>query len=184
MRDVRSWLVVVLGAVVLYQAYCSNPGPSPAEARVAELEAALGSVARQRDALEGALEFERAQRATERDSLENVVAVADTVFVTSVDTLRQIVTDTTALRIIDDLEESHEVALAGKDSIIVGQDRTIAGQDSLLWLHQRQDSMRIEINAALRDRIGELEGQQWKDRVIWGLAGAGACLLVCPKPLR
>lgn len=188
MRDVRHWALLFLLGVVLYQSYCTERPPSDAEERLQALRTALRDASERRDDLAATLEAERAQRAAERDSLEVVVDVADTVFVTSIDTLRVIVTDTAALRIIDDLEESHEVAMAGKDSIIAGQDVVIERQDSLLWAGSQLDSVRVEVNSALRARIGELEGARTRDRLLWGLGGglvgATACQLLCPTPSR
>jgi len=181
MDKAKNAAILALACLLAYQSYCGPAPPTDAEARVQELEAALPVIARQRDALRDSLTEERESVAQRRDTLQSVASTADTVFTTSVDTLRVIVTDTTALRVIDQLEESHVVALAAKDSIIAGQDRIIERQDSLLWHWERTDSLQAEINDALHSRIAELEREKWKERGVAGVAGAILCGLLCPR---
>ncbi len=128
----ETFLLIALGVTLVWAFTVTSRYNGASEAS----EIAKDSVATLSDQLEGLREREailadsmaRADSATAavRDSVADIIAGTDTVLVAQLDTIRELVQDTTALRIIDEMEATHALRLASKDSVIAAQDRQIA----------------------------------------------------------
>lgn len=185
-------LATALGGLALF-AWCGDDGESEAMERVRSLEAALPVVASQRDsALAAAERADRTAAALDtavaqlRDSVEILNAQDDVELDARRDTIRVLVQDTTALRLLDERDSIFAARIA-RDSVVIDSVTTWGlawrassfAKDTVIWRLQAQDSLRLAINNGLRDRIAELDGPDWKDRAVSFLAGAGACALFC-----
>ena len=115
-----------------------------------------------------------------RDSVADIIAETDTVLVTKLDSVRVIVQDTTALRIIDEMEAVHALRLASKDSVIAAQERQIAlFPQRLASLQQIVTNLEIQVEQqaiVITDQDRRIRGQKvakWTERTV--LVAAALC---------
>lgn len=187
----ETFLLIALAVTLVWAVSITSRYNGASEAS----QIAKDSVATLSDQLEGLREREtiladsaaKADSVTQavRDSVAAIIAETDTVLVTKMDSVRVIVQDTTALRIIDEMEAVHALRLASKDSVIAAQDRQIA-----LFGRERATMQQIIANLeaqteqqaiVIADQDRRIRGQKvakWGERTV--LVAAALCgLVVC-----
>lgn len=187
----REWVLVGLVVLVLFLLWRGNDAQSRALDRADAAESALPTLIASRDSA-----------AHVADSLSTAAMLADSVvqavvdsadarvarvvprLIVQRDTLEVLVTDTTALRIIDERDAMFEGVIASKDSVIVemtasrdlwrssslAKDEVIARSDSII-------AVRADINSDLRAHIRGQSQKKWLERGA-GLAAVVGVLLI------
>jgi hypothetical protein len=195
MRNLGPIAVVIIccAAILLV----SNTQRSGALERAQRLEDSIPFVEAQRDSaqqradsvtseavrLDSVVVAVRDSTASEVVRLERQVRIARSAFANRGDSIRVLVTDTTALALLDEQDSLFTVALAQKDSIVRVRDRTIVAldsarvfwrtakftQDTVIMGWEQTDSLRVAINDALRDHIRGQERRKWAERAVGAL---------------
>lgn len=188
-------VVIICCAAILL---VSNIQRSDALERARMLEDSIPFVEAQRDSAQqradsvtseavrsdSVVEADSVAAATEVARLERQVRIARSAFANRGDSIRALVTDATALLLLDQRDSIFTVTLAQKDSIVRVRDRTIVALDSarVFWRTssfakdtvisewQRVDSLRVAVNDALRDHIRGQERRKWTERAV-GVVG-------------
>ena len=140
--------------------------------------------AQRADSATALAEDAQTRAAAARDS---ILAVSDTVIVRIAevsDTIRVLVQDTVALRLIDERDVMFTGIIAGRDSIIARQDSVIGFwrfssfvKDTVIERWETQYEASQSVNDALRSHIRGQRVKTWGERLV--AVGAVACALLC-----
>lgn len=116
-----------------------------------------------------------------RSELPDSVVV--TSLVVQLDTIRELVPDTVARRMVAQRDTMWQSMVDARDAVIVAQDSSISlwrasseAKAEIIATWERQDELRAEVNAELRRALVKREVQSWTERAVF--AGAVAYLIV------
>ena len=183
----------LLLALSLTLTWCEGSAKDDALERAETLEAALPALTRQRDSAQAVATNLARQAALSdsvaeavRDSADAIVRGAQSGFRGAVDTLRVLVTDTTALRMIDRMEADHAAALEAERSKTEAERQraelwraSSLARDSVIAQWERRDELRDGIESALREHISGERRRNLKSDAVAFVVGVGACLVAC-----
>lgn len=163
-------------------------GKSQHVKRADTLERAVAMLVADRDSLDAragrlVVQARVADRVIQKLRSELPDSVVVTSLVVQLDTIRELVPDTVARRMIAQRDTMWQSMVDARDAVIVAQDSSISlwrasseANAQIIATWERQDELRAEVNAELRRALVKREVQAWTERAVF--AGAVAYLIV------
>ena len=182
----RNDLVVILAVAFVFlfagggsAYYKALQRAETAEESIEAHQAALRSLRRSEAALQDSVTVLELATSGLIEQMEETRARTDTVLVAQLDTITQLVQDTTALRLIAERDSVNAERLASADSVISAQAEEIAARDRLLAARSQvimnleaQNEQYEVANSALRDALRSSNRRRWIER------GVGVAIVV------
>lgn len=158
-----------------------------AEGQIERLRTSLEDLRASESVLRDSLEAVQSEAEEARDSAEAVIAETDTVLVVQLDTIQQLVQDTTALRLIAERDSVHEVRVTALEEVIEAQAEEInvlrsldlSNQQIIANLEAQAEQYEIA-NDALEDAVRGLRLQRKVERGV----GLGLVAFVAYRTLN